>query len=190
MLRLAAAAISVLLLFSCAEEQFSVSSLSLDMEREVSVASSGDSSEHNTLYVSASFSSPDNVYTFRLVSPDGDLSWEGAFPGSGSSRTSDPAEITDGAVFPEGEYSIMIYSDNGTEVSDTITLSYDSVFRTFISGELSGSAFVTEYAADGSVIDAGERAEGYRASPEASSALIEYTDSRGNDVNLSQSFLP
>ncbi len=101
----------VLLLFSCASEEFTVSSLSFSQ--------SGDDA-----VLHASFSDPDMSYTFRLVSPDGDLSWEGSFRGEEEDKISENLELTPGASFPEGEYSIIIYSDKGSEVEDTVSFRY------------------------------------------------------------------
>lgn len=107
--------IVILLLFlsSCAAEEFEVSSASL-------VSISSDESRH--LELSASFSDPDSSYTYRLSSPDSDLVWEGAMTGDGSDKTSDEILLTSGASFPKGEYSVIFYSDNGTDLTVPVTL--------------------------------------------------------------------
>ncbi len=99
----------LLILVSCAAEEFTVSSLSLTED-------DGDA------YISAVFSDPESIYSFRITSPDGDLVWEGAFSGDGEEKKSEALEITPGASFPVGEYSLILYSDNGTEVRDTVNL--------------------------------------------------------------------
>lgn len=101
----------ILSLSSCASEEFSVSSLSMNTEGE-------------DMFINAEFSPSDSTYTFRLVSPDGDLVWEGGFLGSDSEKKSEELELTAGATFPEGLYSIIIYSDKGNEITDTISFSY------------------------------------------------------------------
>ena len=181
-------AISLLLITACAAEQFTVSSLSLSMEREAVIP--GDAEEETELLISSSFSDPERSYTFRIVSPDGDLSWEGAFTGTGEEKTSVPLEITEGALFPQGEYSIIIYSDNGTELEDKVSLHYEETLRCFENDLLSGAAYVTEYNADGIVVAEGRREEGYEKLEESVRAVIEYRDGRGNRVNVTQSFQP
>lgn len=179
---------AVLLLSSCAAEQFSVSSLSMDMEREIVISEAA--SESNTLSVSAVFSSPDNSYTFRIVSPDGDLVWEGAFSGSGSDKTSETLEITPGAVFPQGEYSLLIYSDNGTEVEESLSLDYDEGIRHFENGLLSGSAYVRELDEAGNIISEGSRSRGYEILQDTVTAEIDYQDSYGQSVSVTEFFQP
>ena len=135
--------IAAMLLFSaCAEEEFTLSGLSIAMERKASSDASGLTDENAVLRISAEVSQPGSIYTYRLVSPDGDLVWEGAMNAveEGSDiLVSDPAEITAGALFPEGEYSLIIYSDSGTEVSDTVSFSYEHSLRHFQDGELIGN---------------------------------------------------
>ncbi len=180
--------LAMLFLTSCAAEEFTVSSLSMNLEREAVIAES--ISETDTLSLSASFSMPENTYTFRLVSPDGDLSWEGAFTGSDEVKTSENLEITPNAAFQKGEYSIIIYSDNGTEVKETLSLSYDDGLRHFESGILSGSAYVSEMNEGGEVIAEGRREKGYSLSSGTASAEIEYQDSYGQSVSITEFFPP
>ena len=107
----------MLLLFSCSKEEFSVASLSLHSNDSISIEE-GRERRDSVLILSASLSDEDASYSFRAVSPDGDLSWEGPFDGSGVRRAE--LEITPGASFPEGTYSIIIYSDKGTEYSGSM----------------------------------------------------------------------
>ena len=114
---------AIAIISSCSQEEFSVSNAALSC--------SGDDA-----VFSADFSLPDDTYTFRLTSPDGALTWEGAMNGEGEAKSSVPIEITDGARLPEGEYSIMLYSSNGTEISIPVELSY-SVNTEHISSDTS-----------------------------------------------------
>lgn len=179
----------LLLLFSCAEEQFSLSSVSLSLSRSVSAASDSEI-DSDSLYLSCSVSIPDSVYTFRVTSPDGDLVWEGAMTGEGEEKRSEPLLLTPGASFPEGTYSILIYSDNGTEMSTEAVLQYDDAIRSFLKGQLSSDAVVTEYADDGTELRSGSRSGGYILPDDAFSVLVEYEDRYGNAVSVSQSFQP
>ena len=186
--------IAAMLLFSaCAEEEFTLSGLSIAMERKASSDASGLTDENAVLRISAEVSQPGSIYTFRLVSPDGDLVWEGAMNAveEGSDiLVSDPAEITAGALFPEGEYSLIIYSDSGTEVSDTVSFSYEHSLRHFQDGELIGNADVAEYDAAGNLLRSKSRTEGYLIPHDAASAAITYIDSEGNSTEITESFLP
>ena len=182
-------AIALLLVPSCAQEEFELSSLSLSIEREAEISPDGEK-ESSALFIEASVSLPDDAYTFRIVSPDGDLSWEGQLEGSGSDRRSEAILLTPGARFPLGSYSMIIYSSAGTEVETEATLQYDATLRSFVSGRLSGDAYVSEYGEDGTIIAEGERRRGYAIGGDAASADISYTDSRGNSVSIRQSFRP
>ena len=42
--------------------------------------------------------------------------------GDGSDKTSDEILLTPGASFPKGEYSVIFYSDNGTDLTIPVTL--------------------------------------------------------------------
>ncbi len=176
------------LLFSCSEEQFELYSLSAELDRDIEISEKRE--EKNTLFITAEFSESDSIYTFRLTSPDGDLSWEGVFTGDGNEKSSEELSITDNALFPSGEYSVLIYSDKGTELEETFTLSYDSDLRFFSDGVLSGNAEITELDSDGNTIAEGERAEGYTISQNARSAIISYRDGAGNSVTVTQFFQP
>lgn len=179
-----------LLFFSCSEEEFEIHSLSLDMERDIVLSETGKE-ERNRLLISASFSSSDMTYSFRLTSPDGDLVWEGGFTGDGVDKVSQECGITDGAVFPEGTYPIIIYSDSGTETETEAELKYEKTLRFFDErGVLTSSAYVTEYDGDGNELRSGELEKGSALSAEAVSALIEYSDQYGNSVSITQSFQP
>ena len=186
--------IAAMLLFSaCAEEEFTLSGLSISMERKASADAGGVTEETALLRISAEVSHPESIYTFRLVSPDGDLVWEGAMNAEeegSDTLVSDPVEITAGALFPEGEYSLIIYSDSGTEVSDTASFSYEHSLRHFQEGRLSGNADVAEYDADGNLLRSESRAGDYLIAPDAASAVITYTDSEGNSTEVTESFLP
>lgn len=177
----------ILLLASCNEEAFDVSSLSL--RGSVSIVMEDESERTETLTLSAAFSDPDESYSYRLEAPGGILVWEGGM--SGSDIQSDTIEITQGASFPSGEYSVLFYSTNGTELSTSITYSSDRTYSSFSEdGILSDSSYVTEYDEDGSIIAEGERESGYAISPDAARAELELTDRYGSRISVSQSFPP
>lgn len=187
-MKLAPFAIALIFLASCSSEEFSVSSLSLSLERDVNISDVQKSM--NKLYISGSFSSPDDNYTFRVVSPDGDLCWEGSFSGPDSEKISEPLEITDNAIFQKGDYSILIYSDNGSELGDSISLNYEESLHLVSDGILSQNAYVIEYDGAGDIISEGNRNRGYVMDGNCVSCEISYKDRFGNDVSISQSFPP
>ena len=176
----------LLLAVSCAKEEFDVSSLSLQGRREVSVQETAKTEE--TLTLSASFSDPAESYSFSIASPDGLLRWEGAM--TGSDMFSATLEITDDALFPDGEYSVLFYSSNGTELNTSVRYSSESGYPSFIDGSLDRDSYVLEYDADGNLNGEGERSEGYTADEDTVRVVIERTDRFGNTVSVSQSFLP
>lgn len=110
-----------IVLFGCVKEGFSVDSIDISRTISATVDTDGILSDiTETASISSVISPSDKKYTFRLVSPDGDLAWEGSL--KGSRRTSEELLITPGASFPEGEYSVIIYSEEGLTYSDTIVL--------------------------------------------------------------------
>ena len=147
-----------LLLASCSEEAFDVSSLSLRGNIGITISDTVEREE--SLVLSAAFSDLDESYTFRAVSPDGILVWEGTMSGSDILRAD--IEITPGASFPAGEYSILFYSTN---------------------------AYVREYDGEGILLREGEREKGYMLPDDTESATLSTVDRFGNSISVSQSFL-
>ena len=173
----------MLLLFSCSKEEFSVSSLSLHSNDSISIEE-GRAHRDSVLVLSASLSDDDDAsYSFRVVSPDGDLSWEGPFDGSGIGRAE--LEITPGASFPEGTYSIIIYSDKGTEYSGSMEYRAGDGYPYFGPDGLTMDAYAIESDINGLVVGRGSRRSGYHPSPYASDAVITLTDRYGNSIEVS-----
>ena len=177
-LGLSALMILIFLFSSCAEEDFYVSSLSLHSSITIE-----NGNRHESLVLRAAFSDSDESYTYRLESPSGDLVWEGTMSGS-DILSSEPLEITEGAMFSQGEYSILFYSTNGTELSTSLSYASEESYPHFEDGILTDSANVREYDAEGSLIREGERDAGY-ALEEGISAEISLVDRYGNSVMIS-----
>ena len=173
---------------SCAQEEFDVSSLSLRGRIDVTLED-GKEAVVEVLRLSASFSVPDESYTFRLVSPDGSLRWEGGLSGS-DILSSDVLELTPGASFPEGDYSVLFYSTGGTELQTAVSYHRGEDYPCFRGDALSGTAHVTEFRDDGSVVAEGERDSGYERAEETVHAIMTTTDRYGNSISVTQSFLP
>jgi hypothetical protein len=120
--------IAIFVLFGCAREGFVVSSVSLSREIVLSVDSTGSCElENESININSRIEPNDGKYTFKLTSPDGDLSWEGAL--NGGRGVSDALLITPGATFLSGEYNLIIYSEEGSVYSTSVNLAdaeYDS----------------------------------------------------------------
>ena len=175
----------LLFLAACSEEPFDVSSLSLRGSTMITIADEADRHEHLTL--SAAFSNPDESYTYRLVSPDGTLVWEGSMSGS-DILSSEAIELTAGASFLSGDYSVLFYSTNGTELSSSVPYNSDRSYPSFIDGVLSSDAYVIEYDEEGLVLEEGDREGGYALPDGVSRAEITAVDRFGNSLSVSQSF--
>ena len=190
MKRLLLLALLVLSILSCTEKDFEVYSLSLSMERDISL-SEDERKEVNRLFINASLSDPGMVYSFRLTSPDADLVWEGGFDGDGEEKVSQPCEITEDAIFPEGTYSILLYSDGGTEHESSAELRYETDLRYFASdGSLTAPCSVREIDGSGNELASSAMEEGAIRNADSVTAYIEYEDQYGNTVNIIQSFPP
>ena len=137
--------------------------------------------------LSAAFSDLDESYTFRAVSPDGILVWEGTMSGSDILRAD--IEITPGASFPAGEYSILFYSTNGTELDASVTYDREDSYPFFSDSALSENAYVREYDGEGILLREGEREKGYMLPDDTESATLSTVDRFGNSISVSQSFL-
>lgn len=173
--------LAIMLLFSCTKEEFTVSSLSLGSESTVTIED-GNAHRSSHLYLSASLSDEEAQYTFRAVSPDGDLVWEGPFDGSGVRRIE--LEITPGALCPTGTYSIAIYSDKGTEYSGTLEYRREEGYPYYGPEGLTMDANTVESDVNGLVVGRGLRAKGHRPSPYAASAEIKREDRYGNSIEV------
>ena len=171
----------MLLLFSCSKEEFSVSSLSLHSNDSISIEE-GREHRASVLILSASLSDEDADYTFRIVSPDGDLVWTGPFDGRGVRRVE--LELTPGAAFPEGEYSVVIYSDKGTDYSGSLEFRTEKEYPYYGPDGLTMDASTTEYDINGLVVGKGLRRKGYRPTPYAVRSEIDRVDRYGNTLEI------
>lgn len=165
-----------LVIISCSKESFSLSSSLL--YRNISLTEEGRR-EEAVLKLSLSSASGDETYTFLLVSPDGDLRWEGSLTLSGSFYTSDTLGITEGARFEEGEYRLYIYSSSGSELDRTISLQKEEGDYSFSNASSKDDAVITYYDREGFEINADE---------EADWALIRYSDRYSNSITLRTEF--
>ena len=121
--------IAILVLFGCAREGFVVSSTALSREIVSSVDYSGAIElESESIYIKSRIEPKDGQYTFKLTSPNGDLSWEGAL--KGGRRESDYLLITPGATFLPGDYDLIIYSEEGSVYKTSVSLS-DAVYESY-----------------------------------------------------------
>ena len=170
-----------LLLFSCSKEEFTVSSLSLRAESSITIED-GRVRNASSIVLSAALSDEDAVYTFRIVSPDGDLVWSGPFDGSGVRRVE--LELTPGASFPEGQYSIVIYSDKGTDYSGTLEYRTEAEYPYYGPDGLTMDAYTVEYDANGLIVGKGLRSRGYKPTAYAVRSEIEREDRYGNSLEI------
>ena len=94
-------------------------------------------------------------------------------------------EDASGASFPEGTYSIIIYSDKGTEYSGSMEYRAEDGYPYFGTDGLTMDAYAVESDINGLVVGRGSRKSGYRPSPYASDAVITLTDRYGNSIEVS-----
>lgn len=170
--------IFILLLVSCSGEDFSLSSPLL--YRNITIGEEGRRSEEAVLRVSLSApSGSDAVYTFLLVSPSGELRWEGSLERSGEYYLSSPLGITPSARFEEGEYTLYVYSNIGNSVSETISLQKEEGGYTLESVRNHDDASVTMYDRQGFTVEDEAEADWVHAT---------YTDRYSNWVDLRLEF--
>ena len=100
-----------ILLFSCSKSQFSVSNMRL-----------GSGEEGYFVSVVLDEGDVEDKYSFILTSPDKDLVWKGDLSLDRGKLTSDILSVTPGASMPEGEYTLVIHSTNGSDVSVKVRL--------------------------------------------------------------------
>ena len=99
-------------LCSCAKEQFSVENVYTERTINIFIDQNGNTARYNESLTLTSTITGEGDFTFKVISPDGDLTWEGSIPHSGIQTL----ELPDGASFPEGNYKIIFYSEDGQDV--------------------------------------------------------------------------
>lgn len=184
MLRAFLPVVLAVMLCSCNQEQFDVSSLSLVSDSEIVLPLDGNARRKEKLVLSAAFSLDEDQYSYKVISPEGELVWEGNFEGSGI--RSAELEITDGARFPQGIYSYIFYSDQGTELSGDIEYKADESYPYYTPQGLSASSYVEEFDADGRRVAYGNKNAGEGFSEFASTASFDYIDRYGNRYSITQ----
>lgn len=112
-----------LLSMSCQGSSFTV--LSAELSHETRLVVSEESVLYDRSAVVLSFSSSvEDEYTFSLVSPSGDMSWEGAFSCTDGEYVSEELLVSSSASFEKGLYSYYIYSSKEQERSGELRLDY------------------------------------------------------------------
>lgn len=177
-------------LIACAKTAFTVDSSSLRRSVDISLDCEGDIiSYHEIATISAMFSDNDLKYAFQIKSPDRDLVWEGDF-----STESVELGLTAGASFPSGDYPIIFYGDNGTEIISSLSLpAIDDVFPYISKGGFLVSDYkiaIVEYDDSGNEIKRDNGAEeGYKISQECSRVDISFTDRYLNRIRIKQDII-
>ena len=162
----------LILLLSCTSESFTISDAIFT--RNISIAEDGRREEGVINLSIKEESDNDKTYTFRMVSPDGDLSWEGKLEGNSEMYCSQPLSITPSAIFPEGEYTLYIYSSLGS--SKDIKLEINKVESKLGSlSDLPLNSKVTMFERDSSQTENIEDADW---------AIIEYQDRYLNNITI------
>lgn len=166
--------IFILLLVSCSGEDFSLSSPLL--YRNIKVDENGRTEEAVIRVGVSAPSGSEAIYTFLLISPSGELRWEGSLDRMGEYYFSSPLGITPSAHFEEGEYTLYVYSNVGNTVTDIVKLqneegdyTLDSIRRNH--DEVS----ITMYDREGFIID---------DEAEADWVHVTYTDRYSNNIDL------
>lgn len=162
----------VLLLFSCTKEGFTVYSTMLYRNIEID----GEKrSENIVIETAVEESGSDGKYTYLLLSPSGDLKWEGKLSESDGYYISDALLLTPGALYEEGEYTLYIYSDSGTDEKLPVTLEKEEGEYTYGNAVKKDDAVITYYDSDNNAA----------ASPDnAVTVEISYTDRYSNRIKL------
>lgn len=164
------------LLFSCTKESFDLSSSLL--YREITVTDEMRE-EATLLKLSLSSEKEDETYSFLLVSPSGELRWEGGLVKRDDFYYSDTLGITKGARFEEGDYSLYIYSASGTTLSITVPLQKEEGDYTLDNALKKDDACVVYYDREGFEV---------RADEESDWARVTYTDRYSNKITLRVEF--
>lgn len=135
--------------------------------------------EEAVLSLSLSSEKDDESYTFLLVSPSGDLRWEGKLVKRDAVYYSDALGITRGARFEEGEYSLYIYSASGTTLSVTVPLQKEEGGYTLENALRKNDASIVYYDREGFVVGEDE---------ESDRAVVTYSDRYSNRITLGVEF--
>ncbi len=161
----------LLLIVSCSSDSFSLSSVSLrrniDMTGEVKKEEAVLSFDINGVDV-------DSAYTFLLVSPSGDLRWEGKVDTSGGKSSVDTLSITPGASFESGTYTLYVYSSGGGEVDTTLDIAREEGNYTYENISKKNDAVIKYY--DSMSFETDES--------KATWAVAEYTDRYSNRIKI------
>ncbi len=181
--------ISLLTLFSCSRESFSIDSESLGRVCDITIDSSSEViSYKEALYLNAIFSNDSLKYSFLLKDPKKDLSWEGDI----ASENKIELAITPGASFSSGEWNVIYYADNGTELESSIKLSgVDSDFPYITEDGILRAEYevmIRAYDSACKEIDIiTNLTDGYKIPDDVKSVKIEYVDRYLNDISIFQS---
>lgn len=164
-------------LFSCTKESFSLSSSLLS--RNINVSPSFSCQEAVLRVALETEEESDAVYSFLLVSPDGDLRWEGKLEKSGGYYYSQSLGITPGATFEEGEYTLYIYSSMGSSVEEKVTLQKEEGNYSYFNASSKNGAETVFYDREEFVTDGID---------DADYAVITYRDRYSNNITLRVEF--
>lgn len=135
--------------------------------------------EEAVLRLSLSSEKDDESYTFLLVSPSGELRWEGKLVKRDGRYYSPALGITRGARFEEGDYSLYIYSASGTTLSVTVPLQKEEGDYTLSNAMRKNDASVVYYDREGFVVGEDE---------ESDFAVVTYSDRYSNRITLRVEF--
>lgn len=162
----------LLLIVSCSSDSFSLSSVSLrrniDMTGEVKKEEAVLSFDINSVDAGA-------TYTFLLVSPSGDLRWEGKVDTVGGKSSVDTLSITPGASFENGTYTLYVYSSGGAEVDTTFEIAKEEGNYTYENISKKNNAVIKYY--DSMSFETSDPGN-------ASWAAAEYTDRYSNRIKI------
>lgn len=162
----------LLLLLSCTSESFTIGDATFT--RNIYIAED-ERREEGIINLNINEESDKaKTYTFRLLSPDGDLSWEGKLEGDRGMYHSQPLALTPSSIFPEGEYTLYIYSSLGS--SKDIKVEINKVESKLGSlSDLPINSEVTMFERDSSQTD---------NIKDADWAIIEYQDKYSNNITI------
>lgn len=161
------------LIVSCSSEDFTLSSVSLS--RNIDMTGDVKKEEAVLSFDIVSNESSETGYTFLLVSPSGDLRWEGGVTKSGEKCSLDTLSITPGASFEEGIYTLYVYSSSGSEGEKEIEIAREEGNYTYENALTKNSASIRYYNSLSMEVD---------DASDADWALIEYSDRYSNKVKF------
>ncbi len=124
--RLIALISGVLLLSACQGSSFTVSEVSLSHETRLVVSDERLVSDDSVMVLSFSTSTDDD-YSYVLVSPSGDVSWDGRFSKVDGKYRSEELMIGSASSFEKGRYGYYIYSSKNQEKSGEVDLDYSTL---------------------------------------------------------------